>query len=146
MIDLTEDPLKKTAAGPSSSKHSCPICSELFRESEIEAHVNMCLENPRLMRSIQREDEGEGKAWCGSCGKVFERALLRVHQEQCDGRTSSSEEEDLPPVGKKRRLVETRKPTRQGDLERRRKAADYQTTLADFQPPSSQESEDNGKL
>ena len=132
VIDLTEDPSSKASSSTSIPRHPCPICRKTFSETEIEAHVNECLKNPV---SEERSDTR-----CGSCGREFERSLLHIHEETCEGGSNSSDDNFMP--AKRRRGAAER-----SGAGRERRKGDYQTTLSDFSRPSrpSSESEDIGK-
>lgn len=97
VIDLTEDLHRSTSTSTASHlKHACPICTQMFAESEIELHVDECIKaKDRYGRS------GRGRSRCPTCNKMFESSLVRLHTEQCCG-DGESEEEELPVIRRKR--------------------------------------------
>ena len=120
VIDLTEGSHRERR---STGKHPCPICGEMINQKEIEAHADICI--TAAERNLEQ---------CSSCRKMFEKSLIELHEEQCDGYSSDEEAHSI-----RRKIRNNKSPTiRPG-----------QKTLADYQPihrPSQYIDSDNGKF
>lgn len=106
----------------------CPVCNKMFSKSEIQLHVDRCLE------SKQQSEENKEKRLlkCHTCLKMFDSSVIHIHREQCDGADDDSEEE-LAAI---RQLRKARASGNTSASHLRPKK--MRKTLTDFKPVSPQ--------